>query len=183
MNDVLVHAIGDKYLVEFVSKAGGTPIVEPHDCGIRRDAECLLGVQLGGDSHSGASHGWMERAQRRYRSASNRSPSPGEEHARNLPTSPAARGPSRCRSFVLRPGLSGAAVLASIRLRNAGQVRRPFELTHVDTRPIIFTKRSKVCISWAFMVRGWQTYRPKRAGHGPSRSQIRERHDATMYTL
>jgi hypothetical protein len=60
MNDDLVHAIGDKYLVEFVYKAGGSRIVEPHDYGTRRDVECRLGFQLRGDSQSGASHGWKE---------------------------------------------------------------------------------------------------------------------------
>jgi len=39
VNDELVHAIGGKYLVEFVYKAGRTRIVEPHDYGIRRPIE------------------------------------------------------------------------------------------------------------------------------------------------
>src|SRR5437016_3637434 len=33
-------------------------IVEPHDYGIRRGAEALLGFQIGGESQSGALHGW-----------------------------------------------------------------------------------------------------------------------------
>ena len=60
MNDDLVHAIGGKYFVEFVYKAGGTRIVEPHDFGTRRDVERLLGFQIGGDRQSGASHGCKE---------------------------------------------------------------------------------------------------------------------------
>jgi len=60
VNDDLVRAIADKRLVEFVSKTGRTRIVEPHDYGIRRDVERLLGFQIGGDSQSGASHGWKE---------------------------------------------------------------------------------------------------------------------------
>ena len=53
MNDELVHAIGGKHLVEFVYKAGRARIVEPHDYGIRRDVERLLGFQIGGESQSG----------------------------------------------------------------------------------------------------------------------------------
>src|SRR6266850_8338920 len=60
VNDELVNAIGGKYLVEFVYKAGRTRIVEPHDYGIRRGVERLLGFQIGGESQSGASHGWKE---------------------------------------------------------------------------------------------------------------------------
>jgi hypothetical protein len=60
VNDELVHAIGGKHLVEFVYKAGRTRIVEPHDYGIRGDVERLLGFQIGGESQSGASHGWKE---------------------------------------------------------------------------------------------------------------------------
>lgn len=60
VNDDLVRAIADKRLVEFVYKAGRTRIVEPHDYGIRRDVERLLGFQIGGESQSGASHGWKE---------------------------------------------------------------------------------------------------------------------------
>jgi predicted DNA-binding transcriptional regulator YafY len=60
VNDELVHAIGGKHLVEFVYEAGRTRIVEPHDYGIRRDVERLLGFQIGGESQSGASHGWRE---------------------------------------------------------------------------------------------------------------------------
>jgi hypothetical protein len=44
----------------FVYKAGRTRIVEPHDYGIRRDVERLLGFQISGESKSGASHGWNE---------------------------------------------------------------------------------------------------------------------------
>jgi len=60
VNDELVHAIGGKHLVEFVYKSGRTRIVEPHDYGIRRDVERLLGFQIAGESQSGASHGWKE---------------------------------------------------------------------------------------------------------------------------
>jgi hypothetical protein len=60
VNDELVRAIGGKHLVEFVYTAGRTRIVEPHDYGIRRGVERLLGFQVGGESHSGASHGWKE---------------------------------------------------------------------------------------------------------------------------
>ena len=60
VNDELMRAIGGKHLVEFVYKAGRTRIVEPHDYGIRRDVERLLGFQIGGESQSGASHGWKE---------------------------------------------------------------------------------------------------------------------------
>ena len=52
MNDDLVRAIVDKRLVEFVYKTGRTRIVEPHDYGIRRGAEALLGFQIGGESVS-----------------------------------------------------------------------------------------------------------------------------------
>ena len=60
VNDELVRAIGGKHLVEFVYKAGRTRIVEPHDYGIRRGVERVLGFQTGGESQSGASHGWKE---------------------------------------------------------------------------------------------------------------------------
>ena len=58
MNDDLVRAIVDKRLVEFVYKTGRTRVVEPHDYGIRRGAEALLGFQISGESQSGAPHGW-----------------------------------------------------------------------------------------------------------------------------
>ena len=58
MNDDLVRAIDDKRLVEFVYKTGRTRIVEPHDYGIRRGAEALLGFQIGAESQSGAPDGW-----------------------------------------------------------------------------------------------------------------------------
>ncbi len=60
MNDELVRAIGGKHLVEFVYRGGRIRIVEPHDYGIRRDVERLLGFQIGGESQSGASRGWKE---------------------------------------------------------------------------------------------------------------------------
>ena len=55
MNDDLVRAIVDKRLIEFVYKAGRTRTVEPHDYGIRRGVERLLGFQISGESRSGAS--------------------------------------------------------------------------------------------------------------------------------
>jgi hypothetical protein len=58
VNDDLVRAIVERRLVEFVYKAGRTRIVEPHDYGIRRDVDCLLGFQVSGESQSGAPHGW-----------------------------------------------------------------------------------------------------------------------------
>jgi hypothetical protein len=58
--DKLVHAIGGKYFVKLVYKAGRIRIVEPHDYGIRRNVERLLGFQIGGESQSGAAHGWKE---------------------------------------------------------------------------------------------------------------------------
>lgn len=60
MKQDLVRAIADKRLVEFTYKAGRIRIVEPHDYGIRHGIECLLGFQIGGDSQSGASHGWKQ---------------------------------------------------------------------------------------------------------------------------
>jgi predicted DNA-binding transcriptional regulator YafY len=60
VNDDLVRAIVDKCLIEFVYKAGRTRTVEPHDYGIRRGVERLLGFQISGESRSGASHGWRE---------------------------------------------------------------------------------------------------------------------------
>ena len=60
MNDDLVRAIVDKRLVEFVYKVGRTRIVEPHDYGVRRGVECLLGYQISGESQSGAPHGWKQ---------------------------------------------------------------------------------------------------------------------------
>jgi hypothetical protein len=55
MNDDLMQ-----HLVGFVYKAGRTRTVEPHDYGIRRGVERLLGVQTGGESENGALHGWRE---------------------------------------------------------------------------------------------------------------------------
>jgi hypothetical protein len=60
VNDDLVRAIVDKRLVEFVYRAGRTRVVEPHDYGIRRSVECLLGFQIGGESQSGAPYGWKQ---------------------------------------------------------------------------------------------------------------------------
>ena len=58
MNDDLVRAISDKRLIEFVYKVGRTRIVEPHDYGVRRGVEYLLGYQISGETRSGVSHGW-----------------------------------------------------------------------------------------------------------------------------
>ena len=60
MNDDLVQAIAEKRLIEFIYKTGRTRIVEPHDYGIRRGVECLLGFQISGGSQSGGSHGWKQ---------------------------------------------------------------------------------------------------------------------------
>ena len=60
MNHDLVRAIVDKRLVEFVYRVGRARIVEPHDYGTRGGVECLLGFQIGGESHSGAPHGWKQ---------------------------------------------------------------------------------------------------------------------------
>ena len=60
MNHDLMRAIADKRLVEFVYKAGRTRLVEPHDYGIRKGVECLLGYQIGGASRSGTPHGWKQ---------------------------------------------------------------------------------------------------------------------------
>jgi len=60
VNDDLVRAIVDKCLVEFVYRAGRTRTVEPHDYGVRHGIESLLGFQIGGESQSGASHGWKQ---------------------------------------------------------------------------------------------------------------------------
>jgi hypothetical protein len=60
VNHDLVRAIADKRLIEFVYKVGRTRIAEPHDYGIRHGVECLLGFQIGGESHSGAPHGWKQ---------------------------------------------------------------------------------------------------------------------------
>jgi hypothetical protein len=60
MNHDLVRAIVDKYLIEFVYKAGLTRIVEPHDYGIRNGIESVLGFQISGESQSGTSHGWKQ---------------------------------------------------------------------------------------------------------------------------
>jgi Arc/MetJ family transcription regulator len=56
----LVRAIGDKCLVAFVYKSGRPRIVEPHDYGVRRGVECLLGFQIGGESQSKALRGWKQ---------------------------------------------------------------------------------------------------------------------------
>src|SRR5262245_22211463 len=58
MNLDLVRAIDEKRLIEFVYKSGRARIVEPHDYGIRRGTECVLGFQIGGESKSGAQSGW-----------------------------------------------------------------------------------------------------------------------------
>jgi predicted DNA-binding transcriptional regulator YafY len=58
VNADLIRAIVDRYLVEFVYNTGGSRIVEPHDYGIQRGVESLLGFQLGGESRSGMASGW-----------------------------------------------------------------------------------------------------------------------------
>jgi predicted DNA-binding transcriptional regulator YafY len=58
MNGDLVRAITDKRLIEFVYKVGRTRIVEPHEYGVRRGVEYLLGYQISGETRSGVSHGW-----------------------------------------------------------------------------------------------------------------------------
>ena len=60
VNNELVRAIVNKRLVEFVDKAGGPRIVEPHEYGIRHGVESLLGFQIGGESQSGTRHGWKQ---------------------------------------------------------------------------------------------------------------------------
>ena len=60
MNDDIVRAIVEKRLVEFVYKVGPVRTVEPHDYGLRRGAERLLGFQIRGESQSGGSRGWRE---------------------------------------------------------------------------------------------------------------------------
>jgi predicted DNA-binding transcriptional regulator YafY len=57
VNDDLVRAITDKRLIEFAYRVGRTRIVEPHDYGIRRGVECLLGFQISGESRTRA-QGW-----------------------------------------------------------------------------------------------------------------------------
>jgi hypothetical protein len=58
MNDELLRAIVEKRLVQFVNKAGGPRTDEPHDYGVLKGVESLLGFQISGASQSGASHGW-----------------------------------------------------------------------------------------------------------------------------
>jgi hypothetical protein len=58
VNHDLVRAICDKRLIEFVYKNGRARTVEPHDYGIRKGRESLLGYQIRGESRSGAVHGW-----------------------------------------------------------------------------------------------------------------------------
>ncbi len=60
VNDDLVQAIVNRRLVEFVYKAGRARIVEPHDYGILRGVESLLGFQVSGESQSGTPHGWKQ---------------------------------------------------------------------------------------------------------------------------
>ena len=60
MNHDLVRVIEDKRLIEFVYRIGPFRIVEPHDYGVRRGVERLLGFQISGASGSGAPHGWKE---------------------------------------------------------------------------------------------------------------------------
>jgi hypothetical protein len=60
MNHDLVRAIEDKRLIEFVYRIGPFRIVEPHDYGVRRSVERLLGFQISGASRSGAPHGRKE---------------------------------------------------------------------------------------------------------------------------
>jgi hypothetical protein len=58
MNDDLVIAINEKRLIRFVYRVGTHRIVEPHDYGIMKGVETLLGYQLSGESQSGAARGW-----------------------------------------------------------------------------------------------------------------------------
>ena len=58
VNPDLVRAIRDKRLIEFVYRSGRSRTVEPHDYGVRKSIECLLGYQVGGESRSGAIEGW-----------------------------------------------------------------------------------------------------------------------------
>ena len=60
MNQDLVRAIADKRLIEFVYRIGEIRIVEPHDYGVRRGVERLLGFQISGESRSGTPYGWKE---------------------------------------------------------------------------------------------------------------------------
>jgi len=60
VNHDLVRAIAEKWLVDFVYGGGRLRIVEPHDYGIRHGVEGLFGFQIGGESHSGAPHGWKQ---------------------------------------------------------------------------------------------------------------------------
>lgn len=60
LNENLVRAIAEKRLIEFVYKDGEPRVVEPHDYGISGGVETLLAYQLGGESHSVASHGWRQ---------------------------------------------------------------------------------------------------------------------------
>lgn len=60
VNHDLVRAINEKRLIEFIYRAGRPRIVEPHDYGVRKSVECLLGYQLSGESHSGTPHGWKQ---------------------------------------------------------------------------------------------------------------------------
>ncbi len=49
MNLVLVRAIQEKRLIEFIYKSGAVRIAEPHDYGILDGVERLLAFQLSGD--------------------------------------------------------------------------------------------------------------------------------------
>ena len=58
VNADLVRAIASKRLIEIIYKAGRPRTVEPHDYGIQKGVERLLGYQLSGESASGTPHGW-----------------------------------------------------------------------------------------------------------------------------
>jgi hypothetical protein len=58
VNDDLVRAIKEKYLIEFVYRIGQPRIAEPHDYGVRNGVESLLAFQVSGESRSGSPRGW-----------------------------------------------------------------------------------------------------------------------------
>ena len=58
VHERLVRAIREKRLIGFDYKDTTGRVVEPHDYGVKGNAECALVYQITGQSRTGASHGW-----------------------------------------------------------------------------------------------------------------------------
>jgi hypothetical protein len=60
MRQDLIEAIEQRRLIEFIYRNGGIRLVEPHDYGVRKGVERLLGYQVSGESRTGEAHGWKD---------------------------------------------------------------------------------------------------------------------------